>query len=93
MRLFGKKSKVAPAPPDAIEQKYIMAAIAQLRKEGKSFGEGEDEFVDGDEMMRLAKELQAADKPKTWKGGKTRRSRCRTKKSKRRARKTRRSRK
>ena len=77
MGLFGKKSKVAPAPPDAIEQKYIMAAIAQLRKEGKSFGEGEDEFVDGDEMMKLAKELQAADKPKTWKGGKTRRSRRR----------------
>ena len=77
MGLFGKKSKVAPAPPDAIEQKYIMAAIAQLRKEGKSFGEGEDEFVDGDEMMKLAKELQAADKPKTRRGGKTRRSRRR----------------
>jgi len=25
--------------------------------------------------MKLAKELQAADKPKTWKGGKTRRRR------------------
>jgi len=77
MGLFGKKIKVAPAPPDAIEQKYIMAAIEQLRKEGKSFGEGEDEFVDVHEMMKLAKELQAADKPKTWKGGKTRRSRRR----------------
>ena len=75
MGLFGKSKKVAPVPPDAIEQKYILAAIAQLKKEGKSFGEGEEEMVDGDEMLKLAKELQAADKPKTWKGGKTRRRR------------------
>jgi len=82
MPFFKSKSKVAPAPPDAIEQKYILAAIEKLKKEGKSFGEGDEEIVDGDQMMKLAKELQAADKPKTWKGGKTRRSR--------RARKTRR---
>jgi hypothetical protein len=75
MGLFGKSKKVAPAPPDAIEQKYILAAIAQLKKEGKSWGEGEEEMVDGEEMMKLAKELQAADKAKAWKGGKTRRRR------------------
>ena len=75
MGLFGKSKKVAPAPPDAVEKKYILAAITQLKKEGKSFGEGEEEMVDGDEMLKLAKELQAADKPKTWKGGKTRRRR------------------
>ena len=78
MGLFGKSTKVAPAPPDAVEKKYILAAIAQLKKEGKSWGEGEEEMVDGEEMMKLAKELQAADKAKTWKGGKTRRRRRRS---------------
>ena len=78
MGLFGKSKKVAPAPPDAVEKKYILAAIAQLKKEGKRWGEGDEEIVDTDEMMKIVKELQAADKPKNWKGGKTRRRRRRS---------------
>jgi hypothetical protein len=78
MSFFGKKNKVAPAPPDAVEKKYILAAIDQLVKEGKSWkGSDGEEVVDGNEMTTLAQTLQTAAKAKTWKGGKTRRRRVR----------------
>lgn len=79
MPLFGKTAKVAPAPPDAIEKKYIIAAIDQLVKEGKSWkGSDGEEVVDGDVMMALAKKLQDEGKVKTWKGGRRRRTRRRS---------------
>lgn len=88
MGLFGKNTKVAPAPPDAVEKKYILAAIDQLIKEKKSWtGANGEEVVDTHEVDTLAKALQAANKAKTWKGGKTRRRRRRsTRKSSGRAR-------
>lgn len=77
-------AKVHPAPPDAIEKKYIIAAIDQLVKEGKSWkGSDGEEVVDSEVMMALAKKLQDEGKVKTWKGGRRRQ----TKKGKRRSRK------
>lgn len=86
MPWFGKSAKIAPTSPEEIPKKFILEAIEQLKKAGKSWkGEDGEEMVDSAEMMKVAKELHAASKKK---GGR------RTRSTKgRRSRKTRRSRK
>ena len=66
MPWFGKKSsKVAPTNVEEIPKKFILEAIEQLKKAGKSWkGEDDEDMVDGDEMMKIAKELYAASKKK-----------------------------
>ena len=84
MPWFGKSAKIAPTSPEEIPKKFILEAIEQLKKAGKSWtGEDGEEMVDSAEMMKVAKELHATSKKK---GGRRRRSRN----TKRRSRKTRR---
>jgi hypothetical protein len=63
---WSSSAKVAPGPAD-VPKKYIEEALKQMTAEGKvtearddaGNRTPDDDFVDGDELMRRAKELMA----------------------------------